>query len=87
MYGFSEALLRGPEEGAKGRRTGATSVHPLIKGAPWINTGISTTWRNAVSEGAKRSLSGQEALQEWLMLSSPEPMANPWLSNLGSYRY
>lgn len=29
----------------------------------------------------------QQALQEWLRLPMPEPKSNPWLSELGAYRY
>jgi len=85
--GFSAALLWRHEEGSKAQKPGGLPESPIARGAPWINTSVSTTWRNAVSEGAARSLSGQQALREWLKLPTTDPKANPWLSNLGSYRY
>lgn len=86
MNGFSEVLRRRAEEGTKGQHE-ASPASPISGKAPWVNTAVGTTWRNVVSEGAKRALPGQQALHEWLMLPMPEPKSNPWLSNLGSYRY
>ena len=87
MNGFSEALLQHPDNGTKGLKAGGAFANPLPGLVPRLNTGLSTTWSNVVSEGAKRSLSGQQALHEWLMLPIAEPKANPWLSSLGGYRY
>lgn len=86
INGFSEALLRRAEEGSKGQSAGSVTSQMPSK-APWVNTAVGTTWSNVVSEGAKHALSGQQALHEWLTLPMPEPKSNPWLSNLGSYRY
>jgi len=83
MYGFSEALLRRPGESHKTEK--AVGSGPVPR--PGVDTGLHTTWTNVVTQGAKRSLTGQQAIQEWLKLPSPEPVSNPWLSNLGSYRY
>jgi hypothetical protein len=87
VNGFVVALLQRPEEVAKALKAGGDRSGPPSGAAPWVNTAVSTTWRNVVSEGTKRALTGQQALQEWLMLPTPEPKSNPWLSNLGSYRY
>jgi hypothetical protein len=55
------------------------------EGAAVLMSGSS--WRRyAVSQGSKRSTTGQQALQEWLRLPMREP-TNPWLSGLGGYRY
>jgi hypothetical protein len=87
LHGFAAPLLWLPEEWSTVSKVGGAPDGSMAYAAPWRNTSLSTTWRSAVSEGAKHALSGQEALQEWLMLPMPEPKANPWLSNLGSYRY
>lgn len=85
--GFSAALLWRPEDRSKAQNAGGLPESPIARGAPWVNTNLSTTWRNVVSEGAAHSLSSQQALQEWLKLPTADPKANPWLSDLGSYRY
>ncbi|MEW5769244.1 MAG: hypothetical protein AB1831_02655 [Pseudomonadota bacterium] len=78
--GFSQAVMLRGEDASR------SEVHSL--GRPGQGGGqVATTWRNAVSEGAKRSLNGQQALREWLVLPMPDPKANPWLSNLAGYRY
>lgn len=86
INGFSEVQRWRADEGTKGPHV-ASQTSPVSGKAPWVNTAVGTTWRNVVSEGAKRALPGQQALHEWLMLPMPEPKSNPWLSNLGSYRY
>lgn len=48
---------------------------------------VTTTWRSVVMEGARRNLTGGQALQEWLLLPMPEPRSNPWLSGSTGYRY
>ncbi|MCP5278792.1 MAG: hypothetical protein H6935_10600 [Thiobacillus sp.] len=73
LGGFSEALLQRPDPGVRAEQTG---ISPQ-----------GTTVVRTVSEGAKPSLSGRLAIQAWLTLPRLEPRANPWLSNLGSYRY
>ncbi len=83
MYGFSEALLRRPADSMKMQKAGGFGTLP----SPGVDTGVHTTWSNVVTQGAKRSLTGQQAIQEWLKLPTPAPTSNPWLSNLGSYRY
>lgn len=72
INGFSKALLRRAGEGLKGPSLGGAGQSSSK--VPWVNTAVGTP-------------SGQRALQEWLMLPMPEPKSNPWLSNLGNYRY
>ena len=86
MNGFIETMPQRPEAGSKALKA-APPGNPWARVLPWVNKGLGITWRNAVSEGSKRSLTGQQALQEWLMLPMPELKSNPWLSSLGSYRY
>lgn len=85
--GFAQALLKRPDVGGRGTKPPIAANPSYNRGMPWVNTGLSIPWSNVVSEGEKRALSGRQALQEWLMLPMPEPKSNPWLSNLGSYRY
>ena len=78
--GFFDAKLRLPA-------AGIGQAHPMVR---WpLRTGEPTgsTWRNVVSEGAKRELTGQQALQARLPLPSPFPQHNPWLGNQTGYRY
>lgn len=85
--GFSAALLWRHEDASKAQKSGGVPESSIARGAPWVNTNLSTTWRNIISEGATRSLSGQQALEEWLKLPTTDPKTNPWLTNLGGYRY
>ncbi len=87
VNGFAAALLQRPEEREKALQAGGVPVNPTFGAASWSKMAATTTWSNVVSEGAKRALSGQQALQEWLLLPMPEPKSNPWLSGIGSYRY
>lgn len=84
LGGFTGAMLQRQDDGGKGQHYGNRRAAGKPASA---EPGKKTTWRNVVVEGAKRSRSGQQALREWRMLPMPEPKSNPWLSNLGSYRY
>ena len=80
QMGFTNAMGRLPAAGI-GR------AHPMVRWHLRPAEGVNNSWKNVVAEGAKRNLSGQQALQEWLTLPTPGAKSNPWLTGLGGYRY
>lgn len=85
--GYTTALLWHSTEDRQGLKAANLQESPILQRLPRLQTDLRTTWRSAVDEGASRSLTGQQAVQEWLTLPTLEPKANPWLSHLGRYRY
>lgn len=85
--GYITALLWRSTDEKQGQKAANLQESPILQSLPRLHTELRTTWRSVVDDGAARSLTGQQALQEWLTLPTLEPKANPWLSHLGRYRY